>query len=112
MTRRSYIQLNGVLVPKDQFKGHNERPLSGAQNILPDIEPFVSPIDGKLITSRSVLRAHNKEHAVTNFADFSPEFRAKRTAEREARAHGQDKQATKERIEIIKQVMDQQQRRN
>lgn len=32
--------------------------------VMSDIEPFVSPIDGKEITSRSQLREHERAHGV------------------------------------------------
>lgn len=36
-----------------------------------DLEPFVSPIDGSVITGRAALREHNKRHNVTNVADYN-----------------------------------------
>ena len=33
-------------------------------NIIPDIEPYISPIDGKVIGSRSRHRDHMREHNV------------------------------------------------
>lgn len=45
--------------------------------IMPDIEPFVSPIDGSVITGRRALEEHNKRHNVTNVADYTNEWAAK-----------------------------------
>lgn len=45
--------------------------------IMPDIEPFVSPIDGSVISGRRALEAHNRRHNVTNVADFKNEWEAK-----------------------------------
>tara|TARA_Y100000310_G_scaffold299820_2_gene334983 strand:- start:812 stop:1081 length:270 start_codon:yes stop_codon:yes gene_type:complete len=35
-----------------------------AHNIMKDIEPFLSPVDGTYVTSRSELREHEKRHNV------------------------------------------------
>lgn len=48
-----------------QFRERN------AFDIIPDIEPFVSTVDGTIITSRSHLREHMKQHGVTNAADYN-----------------------------------------
>ena len=62
--RMSYIQVrqgdNWVLVPKDQVA---PREPSGPY-IMPDLEPYQSPIDKSVITSRSHHRAHMKAHDV------------------------------------------------
>lgn len=50
---------------------------------MPDIEPFVSPVDGSVITGRKALREHNKKHDVTNAADFKGEW--ERAAKERAR---------------------------
>lgn len=39
--------------------------------VMGDIEPFVSTVDGSIITSRSHLREHMKQHGVTNAADYN-----------------------------------------
>jgi hypothetical protein len=44
---------------------------------MPDIEPFISPIDGSVITGRRALEEHNKRHNVTNVADFKDEWERK-----------------------------------
>ena len=36
----------------------------GGPTVVPDLTPFISPIDGKEITSRSGLREHEKRHGV------------------------------------------------
>lgn len=46
------------------------RPVAGV-TIMPDIQPFVSPITGKVISGRAALREHNKMHNVTNVADYN-----------------------------------------
>jgi hypothetical protein len=42
----------------------------GAPMVMNDITPFVSPIDGKEITSRSKLKAHELRHGVKQCGDF------------------------------------------
>jgi hypothetical protein len=32
--------------------------------VIKDIEPFISPIDGNIVGSRSVLREHERRHSV------------------------------------------------
>lgn len=38
--------------------------LGRAPGVMGDIKPFVSPIDGKEISSRSQLREHERRHGV------------------------------------------------
>lgn len=40
--------------------------------IMADIKPFVSPIDGTEISSRSSLKAHELKHDVRQCGDFKP----------------------------------------
>lgn len=42
----------------------------GCPVVMSDITPFVSPIDGDEITSRSKLRAHEHKHGVRQNGDF------------------------------------------
>jgi hypothetical protein len=42
----------------------------GAPVVMADITPFVSPIDGSEITSRSKLKAHEQRHGVKQAGDF------------------------------------------
>lgn len=55
------------------FQGHTCR--RGRQNrspaIMEDIQPFVSPVDGKVIGSRSALREHNKRNGVIQLDEWS-----------------------------------------
>lgn len=67
---------------------------------MPDIEPFVSPVDGTLITGRAALREHNKRHNVTNVADFKNEW-ANKAKERERMLSGDRGFDAKRRKEAI-----------
>ena len=64
MPRQSFIQqyINGewVMVPKEQVYS-NER-TAKAHYVIPDIQPYRSTIDGSVVGSRSVHRAHLKRH--------------------------------------------------
>ena len=89
------------LIPKDEYRGNNVRGI--APTIMGDIEPFISPVDGRLVTGRAALRVHNREHGVTNSADYSPEYFKQRTEERIAK---QARQGKTERIELIKRQLE------
>lgn len=65
MARKSYVQIKTEdgdykLVPKDEVDKYRRR----SAEIMPDIEPFKSPIDGTIISSRSKYRDHMKRHGV------------------------------------------------
>jgi hypothetical protein len=99
MTRKSWIQIDGKLIPKEDFTGNNVR--GPSMHIIPDIEPFVSPVTGEVISSRPQLREHNRANNVTNSADFPPEYVAKRGKERLAKQAAADKT---DRINILKKA--------
>lgn len=67
-----------------------------------DIQAFVSPVDGSVISDRKQLREHNERHGVVNAAEFSPEFVAQKQKERERLFKGehtpQEKLARKREI--------------
>lgn len=46
------------------------------------MEPFVSPLDGTVISDRKQYRDHMKKHGVVPAAEFSPEFYEKKAQER------------------------------
>ncbi len=47
-----------------------------------DIDTFVSPVDGTVISGRRALAEHNKRNNVVNAAEFTPEFYARKAKER------------------------------
>jgi len=47
-----------------------------------DIEAFVSPVDGTVISDRKGLREHNKRNNVVSAEEFSPEYYEKKGKER------------------------------
>lgn len=77
--RRRYVMIDGELVEVGNDYV-NERPATVAHNIIPDISPYRSMIDGSVITSRSHHRAHLKAHEcieigneVKHLKPFKPE---------------------------------------
>ena len=71
-------RVTGKLIPIDAAA--HKRSMGAA--IHGDIESFVSPVDGTVITDRRQLAEHNKRNNVVNSAEFSPEFLAKKAQER------------------------------
>lgn len=58
MTRKSYVQVDGVLYEK------GTEPLPASAYVQPDIQPYRSMVDGTMITSRSQHREHLRKHGV------------------------------------------------
>ena len=73
--------------------------------IVPDLEPFKSPVDGSTITGRASLRAHNKRNNVT-FADDFKDHWAQKRGERDEFYSGANKRDKQERIEAIKHAIE------
>jgi hypothetical protein len=71
--------------------------------VFGDIEAFVSPVDGKVVTGRAALRDHNKRHGVTNVADFKNEWA---TAYQKRADFYQGKQGREERVQAIAQALE------
>ncbi len=75
---------------------------SAGASIHGDITPFVSPVDGSVITDRKQLREHNKRNNVVNADEFSPEFYERKARERtdfyEGRHTKKEKLARKQEI--------------
>lgn len=44
---------------------------------MQDINPFVSTVDGSIISGRAALREHNRRNHVTSTEDFKEEWAAK-----------------------------------
>lgn len=78
MARWKQDSKTGKLVPID--RAAIRRDLGAA--VHGDIQPFVSPVDGSVISDRKQLREHNKRNNVVNAAEFTPEFYAEKAKER------------------------------
>lgn len=79
--RGSFVQcpITHKLIPRSQPTVSVDAPL-----VMKPHEDFVSPIDGKVISSRRQLADHNKRHGVTNSADYSEEYMVDRARSRNA----------------------------
>lgn len=64
--RKRYIQIDGVLIEADKVMHDPVAPM-----IMPDIEPYRSMIDGRMITSRSEHRTHLKNHGCVEVGNDS-----------------------------------------
>ena len=58
MARQSWVYVNGVAIPKDQYIA----PVVGGTMIMPDIKEYKSMQTGERITSRSRHREHLRKH--------------------------------------------------
>ncbi len=56
--RKSWVQVNGELIPKEEYYGSKEQYVM----IMPDIKPYKSMITGEEISSRSKHRNHLRQH--------------------------------------------------
>jgi len=97
MTRRSYVQIDGVLYEKgtEPHRGSS----STGPSIMPDLPDFVSPIDGRLYSGRRGLRDHCDRHNVVPNADLKglPVLTANSDQRRPEEVR-RDKSARKEQI--------------
>ena len=104
MGRQTWVQdpETGKMIPKEEYN----RGRDYSCYIQGDIESFISPVDGRVISDRSHLRAHNREHDVTDVRDYSHEFMLKRSGERIARLQGRTEEDRQERREMIIRQME------
>ena len=56
--RTTYVYRKGNLVE------NRPRNAEGGYSIISDVEPFTSPIDGTVLSSRSQIREHERKHQV------------------------------------------------
>jgi hypothetical protein len=101
----NYSRIFGEVKPQTSytvFDGKDKGKRSGIY-VVGDIEPFKSPVTGEIISSRSQLRQHNREHGVTDSRDYSASFFEKKAKERDAALNGQSESDRKHRIEILRE---------
>ena len=77
------------LIPADEYV----RPKEAGHFIHGDFQPFVSPVDGSVISDRKQLAEHNKRNNVVNTSEFSPEFMARKKKERDRIMKGEHTKA-------------------
>ena len=65
------------------------RPAHHSAAVQGDIESFVSPVDGSVISDRNQLREHNKRNNVVNTDEFGPDHWENKQKERDNYRRGQ-----------------------
>ncbi len=85
------------LIPREEYRQRGKQ----VHYIQPDIEPFVSPVDGKLISSHTQLREHNKVHNVTNTREYGDGYFERKEKERIEEFKGNTRSAKKSRIDSL-----------
>ena len=83
-----------------------ERKIDAKGYVIPDIEAFVSPVDGRVVNTRSELAVHNREHGITDSRDYSKEFIEKKHIERSQATLGQTKADKADRIDRLRYAID------
>lgn len=83
-----------------------ERQVDAKGFVIPDIEAFVSPIDGRIVNTRSELLRHNSEHGVTDSRDYGQDFIEKKHIERSERTLGATKADRADRIDRLRYAID------
>lgn len=94
---RRFIQhpITLELIPRDEYV----RPKEVSHYVMGDLQTFVSPLDGSVISDRKKYRDHMAKHGVVPAQDFTPEYLAKRRASYEGEITS--KAASKERKTAI-----------
>lgn len=69
--RRVFVYRNGKVIERSRA------PLPDGLKVMSDIDPFVSPIDGQVVGSRSDRREHNKRHGVIDVGNDPAVLRRK-----------------------------------
>ena len=70
--KTSFVQIDGKLVPKSASGP------GGGLIIIEDIQPFVSPVDNSVVSSRAARREHNRRNQVEDVGN-DPAFSRPRT---------------------------------
>ena len=93
----TYVQdkKTGKFVEKSAYLAANH---SAAVHTM---QPFVSPIDGSVISDPAQLRSHNAKHGVTDTREYGPNWFERKSRERNLRLTGQDKASKQDRINAL-----------
>jgi len=104
VTRRTYVQdpVTHKLIPKEDYYA----PIPRTHLVMSDMQPFVSIVDGKTISSRSGLHDHNQRNNVVPAGDLKQKDFVRMAREKDAEMRGDTKQAKHERIEVLKHAFD------
>ena len=101
---KSWVQhpITLELIPRSEYV----RPKEAQHSIFGDIESFVSPIDGTVITGRKGYDEHCRKHNVVNAANFTPEYYAQKAKERAAVHEGKSsKEEAFRRKQVINEII-------
>jgi hypothetical protein len=103
----TYVQdpVTKKFVEKSKFLAQNN---SAAVHTM---EPFKSPIDGSIIRDPASLRAHNIKHGVTDSREYGPDYFERKRKEMAAQTMGQTPADKANRIEILKHLTENHNRR-
>ena len=71
MARRSWVQIDGKLIPKEEYCGV----VPSRMLIIQDIKPYRSTITGEEIGSRSTHRNHLRQHGMVELGNEYPKER-------------------------------------
>jgi len=85
------------LIPRDEYV----RPKEAQHALFDDYQPFVSPIDGSVITGRRAYSEHCRKHNVVNAAELSGEW--ERAAKRREQ-HYSGVKTREEQLAIRRQI--------
>lgn len=104
--RGSWVQhpITHELIPKEEYNSPSDYNHKNIM-VMGDIEPFISPITKEVISGRRKLRAHMREHGVTNIGDYSTDTLKKNNLERNAKITGSTKEARQERIALLNEAL-------
>jgi hypothetical protein len=86
------------LIPAEEYRPAAKQ----VHGIMPDIEPFVSPIDRSVIRTRPQLADHHRQHGTTNSRDYSKEYIANRGKQKLAE---QAREAKADRIAKLNRLL-------
>ena len=106
MARWRQCQQTHKLIPIGEWN-QDVNGRGGSATIFGDIESFVSPIDGTVISDRKQLREHNKRNNVVSADEFTPEYYAAAAKKRQdfyERNRTPD-QVRKDRMEIYETLV-------
>ena len=101
-----YIQhpITNKLIPTDEYVRPKE---TGSAAVFGDLQSFVSPVDGTIITDRKQLREHNLRNNVVSADEFSPEHYARKKRERDDFFEGRRsrEETYKRKVEIYDNII-------
>lgn len=68
MARKSYVQIDGKLIDKDELN----RPADAGFFVCGDIEPYQSMVTGEMIAGRRQHREHLRTHGLIELGNENP----------------------------------------